>query len=201
MKSDAEKKAYAREYYQKYRKKGLKKGRKKGTKKPKTVSLIGVGGSGLNDEGRIQAALIKERLKTEMNAALVKETDPAKREAIRVEYSRKAQQQMNALKSDPKYAKPTKEKTTKEKTAKSSGGKASKEKASGGTSEKTGGGTKSSTQKAAKSSTKKQNLTNIKTRVSDLSTLIRSGNLTPTQKTIIRKRLQEMLDRLTTIKG
>ena len=99
----------AHEYYLKYRKKGLKKGRKKGRRratKPKQVSLIGISTGGLNDAGKMQAALIKDRVKKEMNEALQKETDPVKREAIRQEYQNKALEQVSALKADAQYAKP-----------------------------------------------------------------------------------------------
>ena len=100
----------AHEYYIKYRKKGLKKGRKKGRRKraakPKQVSLLGISTSGLNDAGRMQAALIKDRLKKEMNEAMQKETDPVKKEAIRQEYQNKALEEVTALKNDAQYAKP-----------------------------------------------------------------------------------------------
>lgn len=99
----------AHEYYLKYRKKGIKKGRKKGRRratKPKQVSLIGISTGGLNDAGKMQAALIKDRVKKEMNEALQKETDPVKREAIRQEYQNKALEQVSALKADAQYAKP-----------------------------------------------------------------------------------------------
>lgn len=106
-KSAAEKAAYNREYYQNYKKKGLKKGRKKSSKKSstKTVSLLGTSISGVNDEGRMQAALIKEKLKKEMNEALKSAKTDEEKEKIRMEYSRKAIEQINALKSDPQYAK------------------------------------------------------------------------------------------------
>ena len=99
--------AKAHEYYIKYRKKGLKKGRKKGSgTKSSTKSLVGVSTAGLNSDGKIEAALVKEKIKAEMNEALKKATTDAERDQIRREYSKKAVAEMNRLKSDPKYAKP-----------------------------------------------------------------------------------------------
>lgn len=116
MAYDAQK---AHEYYVKYRKKGLKKGRKK---KGTTTSLVGITTGGLNDAGKMQAALVKDQIKQEMNEALAKETDPLKREAIRQKYQQKALEAVSKLKSDPKYATPKKEKAQKAlKAAKSSG--------------------------------------------------------------------------------
>lgn len=114
--------AAAHEYYIKYRKKGLKKGRKKGTSKVKsgTTSLLGTSIAGFNDEGRIQAALIKDKLKKEMNEALKKASSDEEKEKIRIEYSRKAVQQIAALKNNAQYAKP---KATKSSSGKSSGSK------------------------------------------------------------------------------
>lgn len=99
----------AHEYYVKYRKKGLKKGRKKGTgrkKKGTTSSLLGVSIAGLNPEGKVEAALIKDRVKKEMNEKLKGAKTDAEREQIRREYSLKAVNEIANLKNDAKYAKP-----------------------------------------------------------------------------------------------
>lgn len=119
----------AHEYYIKYRKKKLLKGRKKGkaktkTKKQKkapTVSMLGVSSSGLNSDGAIEASVIKERLKKEMNEALQKASSEEEKLEIRKQYSKQANEEIAKLQSDPKYAKEkkTKEKTTKEKSSKS----------------------------------------------------------------------------------
>lgn len=108
---------YNKWYYQNYRKKGIKKGRKRSTgttgtsTTAKSAGLLGVSTVGLNDEGRIRGALIKEKVKKEMNEALKKATTDEEKEQIRLEYSRKAQQQISALKADPQYAKPKKTST------------------------------------------------------------------------------------------
>lgn len=135
MAYDAQK---AHEYYINYRKKGLKKGRKKGTGASKaTATLLGTSISGLNDEGRIQASLIKEKLKKVMNEALKKAKTDEEREKIRLEYSRKAVQQIAALKADSRYARP--------KATKSSSGS----KGSGGSSKSSGGSQASGEQSKA----------------------------------------------------
>lgn len=99
----------AHEYYVNYRKKGLKKGRKKGTgrkKKGTTSSLLGVSIAGLNPEGKVEAALIKDRVKKEMNEKLKGAKTDADREQIRREYSLKAVNEIANLKNNAKYAKP-----------------------------------------------------------------------------------------------
>jgi hypothetical protein len=123
----------AHEYYLKYRKKGLKKGRKKGKgKKAASASLLGTSVSGLNPAGKIQAGLIKENMKKEMNAALSKASTQEEKDKIRADYSMKAQEQIAALKNNPQYAAPQKAKAAKAtKAAKGSAEKSGKaEKAS-----------------------------------------------------------------------
>ena len=127
----------AHEYYVNYRKKGLKKGRKKAAAKPTyKKTFLGVSISGLNDEGRIKAALIKENIQNAMKEALEKAKDDDERQEIRLEYSRKAQQAISALKADSKYAKPkaTKAKTS---TAKAKTAKITKPKAQASSGKKT----------------------------------------------------------------
>ena len=97
----------AHEYYIKYRKKGLLKGRgsgktekskgKKGSKKK--TSLVGLSTSGLNDAGRMQAALVKEKITSEMNDALSKAKTDVEKEQIRQEYQNKALAEIQKLKS------------------------------------------------------------------------------------------------------
>ena len=139
-----DKKAYAKEYYQKYTKKGLKKGRKKA----KQENLVGVSTSGLNQEGRIEAQFIKDDLKKQMNAALAKAKTDEEKLKIKKEFSLKAAQEMNRLKSDPKFAKPT--------TAKKSRSSKSSEssKSSGSSSKKSSGSKSSGSAKSSNNSTK-----------------------------------------------
>lgn len=142
--------AQAHEYYIKYRKKGLKKGRKTGTTKKKstskkstrTISLVGLSTSGLNDNGRMQAALIKEDLKNEMNEAMGKAKTLEERGAIRQQYQQRALAEIQKLKSNPSYA--TEKKTS---TKSSSGGKS-------GSSQKSSGSSKSSSSSKQSGSSK-----------------------------------------------
>ena len=110
----------AHEYYIKYRKKGLLKGRKKGKAKTKgkakiakQESLVGVSTSGLNEKGKIEAALIKDDMKKQMNAALSKATTDEERQQIKRDYSLKAVQAINDLKNSSDYAQPKKAKAAK----------------------------------------------------------------------------------------
>lgn len=154
----------AHEYYEKYVKKGLKKGRnkkstedtkkkstkKKGsTKKAAKSSLIGFSTSGLNDQGKIEATLLKEKITNEMNAALAKETTAEGKEKIRREYSQKGIEAVNKLKSDSKYAAATKTSTKSSGSTKSSSGSSSKSSSSGSSSS---GSTKSSSKSSNSSS-------------------------------------------------
>lgn len=143
----------AHEYYIKYRKKGLLKGRgsgktektkgKKGSKKK--TSLVGLSTSGLNDAGRMQAALVKEKITDEMNDALSKAKTDAEKEQIRQEYQNKALAEIQKLKSDGQYAQ-----AKKEKASKSTGGSS---KSSGGSASKSSGSSKSGTSTKASSKT------------------------------------------------
>lgn len=140
--SAADKKAYAKEYYQKYTKKGLKKGRKKSSK-AKQESLVGVSTSGLNQEGLIEAQLIKDNLKKQMNAELAKAKTDEEKLKIKKEYSLKAAQEMDKLKSDPKFAKPSAGKKSGGSSSKSSGSsKGSSGSKSSGSAKSSGGNTK-----------------------------------------------------------
>lgn len=98
----------AHEYYLKYRKKGLKKGRKKGRKtastKQKQTSLVGLSTAGLNDAGKMNWAMTKKDLQTEMNAALAKATTEEQKAEIRADYQGKALQALQRMKKDPAFA-------------------------------------------------------------------------------------------------
>lgn len=96
--------AKAHEYYINYRKKGLKKGRKKGTGKAKTTGLLGVSAAGLNSDGAVEAAVIKDRIKKEMNEKLKGAKTEAEKIAIRKEYAKKANDEIAKLRSDPRFA-------------------------------------------------------------------------------------------------
>ena len=205
--SAAEKSAYNKEYYQNYRKKGLKKGRKKGkgkttkAKKGKTYGFLGLSTSGFSDTGKIQAALVKERLKREMNAALAGATTDEERDKIRAEYSQKALQELNALKANPEYAKAVKtkaQKTAKASSGKSSGGsgKAEKtEKAAG--SKKSGGGSKA---KSTGTLTKGR-ITQLTQTINTLGNMLSSGSLSPAQTTVIKSIAQRLLTQLQALRG
>ena len=115
----------AHEYYVNYRKKGLKKGRKKATAKStsstkKTTtkkskeSIVGISTVGLNDEGKMEFALIKQDLKKQMNDALDKAKTDEDKARIRREFHNKALEAVQNLKADTKYAKA---KTKKEKSS------------------------------------------------------------------------------------
>lgn len=167
----------AHEYYIKYRKKGLKKGRKKGSKKKgSTKSLVGVSTSGLNADGKIEASLIKEKLKAEMNEKLKSAKTDAEKDEIRREYSKKANEEIQKLKSDAKYAKPKAQKATKQKASKSS----SKSKS------KSSGKSKSSSAPAAKT------VSQIDTTLDDILNSL--GSMTAEQKAELKETLTGMVD-------
>lgn len=201
-------KAKAHEYYIKYRKKGLKKGRKKSTKKSttsKTSSLLGTSTSGLNDEGRIEAAAIKDRYKKQMNEALAKATTDAEKEKIRVEYSKRAQREIAALKSNPKF-------TTAKKSS-SSGSKASAKKSSGSssggkkTSGASGGGSKKTTTTATSGSGRSTStpkvsaatLNTLRNNLDVLSRLLQTASAE--QKKKIAAVMKPILSSLKTLRG
>lgn len=169
-KSEAEKKAYAKEYYEKYRKKGVKKGRKKGKKS--NTGLLGVSTSGLNTDGAVEASVIKDRIKKEMNEALSKAKTEEEKVAIRKEYAKKANDEIAKLKADPKFAK-----------AKSSKGSSSKGSSSKGSGSKSSGSSKSS------SSTQ---VSQIKSSIEQLQKKLDS--MTDEQKAQVKEALQAQLD-------
>lgn len=190
----------AHEYYMQYRKKGLKKGRTKGTGKKKTgakvkkTNLLGQTTSGLNDSGRIQAALVKEKMTAEMNAALAKATTQEEKDAIRVEYSQKAQEQIASLKNDPKYAQAKKE------SAKGSKGSTGKKSSGGSSSSKSSGGNSSTDKKKAeKKKKRKAKIQKIKETVQGLEKAL--SDLPETQKANTREIIKSLLSRLSALRG
>jgi hypothetical protein len=134
----------AHEYYVNYRKKGLKKGRKKGTGKSRTTGLLGVSAAGLNSDGAVEAAVIKDRLKKEMNEKLKGAKTEEEKIAIRKEYAKKANEEIAKLRSNPKFARA---KATKASSSKGSSGS----KSSGG-SRSSGGSSKSTSARESGSS-------------------------------------------------
>lgn len=149
-KSAAEKKEYNRQYYLEYRKKGKKKGRKKGSSKKSTkkTNLVGLSTGGLNDQGKMQWALAKEKLSSEMNAALGKAKTQAEKDQIRSEYQNKAMQELSKMKNDSSLAK-AKKTSTKSSSSKSS----TKSSSSKSSSSSKGSSSKSSSSSASSSNT------------------------------------------------
>lgn len=193
----------AHEYYKQYRKKGLKKGRTKGTGKKKTgakvkkTNLLGQTTSGLNDSGRIQAALVKEKMTAEMNAALAKATTQEEKDAIRVEYSQKAQEQIASLKNDPKYAQAKKESA---KGSKGSKGSTRKKSSGGSSSSKSSGGNSSTdTTREEKKKKRKAKIQKIKETVQGLEKAL--SDLPETQKANTREIIKNLLSRLSALRG
>ena len=197
----------AHEYYEQYRKKGLKKGRKKGksktttgkkkgSKKAKTLSLLGVSAAGLNDEGRMQAALVREQYKSQMNAALAGAKTEEERQQVRLEYSRKAQQAINDLKGSAEYAKP--------KTGK--GGKTEEQKAAEAEEkarakeEKAREKEEKAAAKAAETAKKKQ-IKTLNSQVTELKKILKMKDLTPESREDFTKSLDKILKKLLKLKG
>lgn len=184
--------------------KGRKKGSSKKTssskKKGKTTALLGVSSSGLNSDGIIEASLIKERLKTEMNNALAKAKTDEEKIAIRKEYSKKANAEIAKLKADPKFAK---QKATSSKSSKSSGSSGSKSsKSSGGSSSKTSSSS-GTTQKASTTSASTTSEADAKAleivkdvgaQINDIYSKI--STMSPEEKTQAREAIQGLLDAL-----
>lgn len=190
--------AKAHEYYVNYRKKGLKKGRKKGKgTTAKTSTLLGSNAYGLNDDGRVQAALIKEKIKKEMNEALKSAGSDEEKEKIRVEYSKKAMQQIAALRNDPKYAKP--------KTAKASSSKSSKSSKSSGTSSKSSSSSSKATTKPKPagaddaSVVSKQLVSSLTTRAEKLISIAKT--LPPEMKEKVAQTVEGIIEQLKLLRG
>lgn len=189
----------AHEYYEKYKKKGLKKGRKKGSgkkstgkKKAKSVSLLGVSAAGLNDEGRMQAALVREQYKSQMNAALAGAKTEEERQQVRLEYSRKAQQAINDLKGSAEYAKP--------KASKSGSSGKSEEQKAAETEEKARAKEEKAKAKAAEAAKKKQ-IKTLNSQVTELKKILKMKDLTPESRAEFTQTLDKILKKLLKLKG
>ena len=180
--------AAAHEYYIKYRKKGLKKGRKKGKDKAKVKStnLVGLSSSGLNEAGKMEAALIKDKIKKEMNAALSKAKTDEEREKIRREYQQKALDAINKLKTDSKYAQAKAAKAAKATKSSGSAKAAKTTKASTGSSK---GTTKSASSEATQASIK-----NIEAKLDSLSAKLES--LSDEQKQQVKAEVNEVITQI-----
>lgn len=194
----------AHEYYIKYRKKGLKKGRKKGkakSTKAKTTSLVGVSSSGLNDAGRIEAAIIKDRIKKEMNDALSKATSDTEKERIRAEYSKKAQDEITKLKSDSKYASPKSSKSSGsgKSSSKVSSDKSSKSKASSNGSKATAEVSTPKTNTNAPLEIDSKTITSLKNQIYSLREML--PDMTPEQKQRVANTIKTILKTLKEAKG
>lgn len=195
-------KAKAHEYYEKYRKKGLKKGRKKGKKKTaaakkrkSTESLVGLSSSGLNDAGKMQAALVKQDLKKKMNEALEKAGSEEEKAKVRQSYHALALQEFQKLKADSKYAQPKKAKTTKAKTTKASTGKTSKSTTKKSSSKKK----KKKVKNRAIDERQKEQTQELTKRLDDLEKKI--DELTQEQKETVKAELTDVFESLKKLMG
>lgn len=176
----------AHEYYLQFKKKGLKKGRKKGKKKAtakkgKQTNLVGLSNSGLNDAGKMQWAMTKEKLKNEMNVAMSKAKTQEEKDKIRSEYQNKALAELSRMKSDSATAKAKKEKAAK------SSSKGSKSSSKGSSKS----GSKSSSKESKKSS-QVEMVEQIKDSIAQLQEKLLS--LTPEQKEQIKETIQAQID-------
>lgn len=193
--------AKAHEYYVNYTKKGLKKGRKKGKgTTAKTSTLLGSNAYGLNDDGRVQAALIKEKIKKEMNEALKGAGSDEEKEKIRVEYSKKAMQQIAALRNDPKYAKPKATKTSSSKGSKSSKSSGTSSKSSSSSSSSSKATTKTKTASADDASVvSKQLVSSLTTRAEKLISVAKT--LPPEMKEKVAQTVEGIIEQLKLLRG
>ena len=189
----------AHEYYIKYRKKGLLKGRKKGKKKTTTSKkkgkkssvkkqkLVGLSTGGLNDSGKMQWAMAKESLTTQMNADLAKAKTDQEKQQIRQAYQNKALQELQKIKSDPSMAK---QKTTSSKTKSSGSSKSSSKSGSSKSSSKSSSNedTSSSSSNSEKLQSQMQEMSNM------VDQLIQNmANFTPEQKTMVLQSLSDIV--------
>ena len=196
-------KAKAHEYYEKYRKKGLKKGRKKGKKKTaaakkrkSTESLVGLSSSGLNDAGKMQAALVKQDLKKKMNEALEKAGSEEEKAKVRQSYHTLALQEFQKLKADAKYAQPKKTNATKAKTTKASTGKTSKSTTKKSSSKKK---KKKKVKNKAIDERQKKETQELTKRLDDLEKRI--DELTQEQKETVKAELTDVFESLKKLMG
>lgn len=184
----------AHEYYENYTKKGKLKGRKKGTKKKskKNTNLIGLSTAGLNEEGKMEFALMKEKLTNEMNTALKGAKSDSEKESIRREYQKKALSEVQRLKSSPQYQTAKKSSGSKSGGSKSSGSKSSGSKSSGSS------GSKSSSSKSSSSSSTKK-LNEISKQLDAIAKSL--STMTNEQKAAARTVLTDVINQLSKVKG
>lgn len=193
----------AHEYYMKYKKKGLLKGRKKSSKKSsskskksktKTQNLVGISSSGLNSDGAIEAAFIKERLKTEMNAALAKATTDEEKLAIRKQFSQKANAEIAKLKADPKYAKQSASKTTKTKSESGKSSSSKSEKSESKSEKSTSSKSTAETSTTTPATPTTEVIAQMGTMLDEISNKI--AEMTPEQKADLKLTLTDMTNLL-----
>ena len=188
----------AHEYYIKYRKKGLLKGRKKGKKKnitskkrgrkssTKKQNLIGLSTGGLNDSGKMQWAMAKESLTTQMNADLAKAKTDQEKQQIRHAYQNKALQELQKIKSDPSAAK---QKATSSKSKSSSGSRSSSKSGSSRSSSK-----KESSSSSAQTEKLKTQVQEMSNTINELSQKIET--LSQEKKALMTQTLHEVIQML-----
>lgn len=192
--------AKAHEYYENYTKKGKKKGRKKGKKKTsaKATRIIGLTTAGLNDAGKMEVALVKEKLQAEMNAALKGAKNQAEKDAIRKEYQNKALQEIRNIRSKSEFAK---EKTTSSKGSSKAAGGSSKP--SGG-SKSSGGSSSGSSKSSAGTSTSvgtdtAAKIESIQSTLTDLVSAVK--NISDDKKTLVKETVSRIIEQLKSIKS
>lgn len=183
----------AHEYYENYTKKGKKKGRAKGKgkKKSSTTRIVGLTQAGLNDAGKMQFALMKEKLQSEMNSALKGAKTEAEKNAIRMEYQNRALQEISKIKSNPNYAKPS--------SSKSSGGKSSGGKSSGGSSKSKGSSSSGSSKSSSGSSSQSAKMDSIKNEISNLTAAVK--NMDAAQKERVRTAVNQIIEKIKSMTG
>ena len=193
--------AKAHEYYENYVKKGKKKGRKKGKSKKKSstrsraTSLVGLSTAGLNDAGKMEAALVKEKIQNEMNEALKKAATPAEKEKVRKEYQNKALKEITALKNNADFAK-----------AKAASKKSTSSKSSGGSSGKSSGGSSKGSSGSSTSSGSGTSGTTTTQKVADISAQINAitdalKNISNEKKGVVREVVGQLIKQLQSMKG
>lgn len=190
-------KEQAHDYYENYTKKGKKKGRAKGKGKKttaKTQKLVGLSVAGLNDEGKMEFALMKEAMTNEMNAALKKATTPEETMSIRREYQQKALAEVQKIKNNPQYQKPKATKAAKS----SSSSKSSKSSEGSKKSSKSSSSKSSSSQESTKSA-EAEALDGIKNEIANLSTKI--ALITPEQMELVKETVNQILNKLGGLNG
>lgn len=178
----------AHEYYENYTKKGKKKGRAKGKgkKKSSTTRIVGLTQAGLNDAGKMEFALMKEKLQSEMNSALKSAKTEAEENAIRMEYQNRALQEISKIKSNPNYAKP-------------SSSKSSSSKSSGGSSKSKGSSSSGGSKSSSGSSSQSAKMDSIKSEISNLTAAVK--NMDAAQKEKVRAAVNQIIEKIKSMTG